>query len=76
MATAKRVGKIVRVADYGLAFVSVGSGSQRRDFPFTFDKIRSYRGQPAKEIGLLRGTKVHFSETDGRVDSVEIDVAG
>lgn len=67
-------GKIVRVADYGLAFVSVGTGSQRRDYPFTFDKISRYRGESAKVLGLRQGTEVSFSETNGHVDSVEICV--
>lgn len=68
----KQVGKIVRVTDQGLAYLSTGSGSERRDFPFTFDKIRSYRGQGAREIGLRKGVEVRFSEKDGRVESVEI----
>ena len=72
MPTVNRVGKIVRVTDEGLAYVSTGSGNQRRDFPFTFDKIRRYRGQAAKEIGLRKGVEVRFSEKDGRVESVEI----
>lgn len=75
MPTLKRVRKIVRVTDHGLAFVSIGSGDQRRDLPFTFDKIRRYRGQAAKEIGLQQGAEVQFSETDGRIDFVEIDSA-
>jgi hypothetical protein len=67
-----RLGRIVRVADKGLAYVSTGSGSQRREFPFTFDKILRYRGQAAREIGLREGVEVKFSEKDGRVESVEI----
>ena len=55
--------------------MSVGTGNQRRDFPFTFDKIRSYRGQQAKAIGLRQGVEVSFWETNGRVDSVEICAA-
>jgi hypothetical protein len=65
-------GKIVRVADHGLAFVSTGSGVHRRDLPFTFDKIRQYRGQAADEIGLRNGASVEISEENGRVESVEI----
>ena len=72
VAMSKRKGKIVRIADHGLAFVSVGSGEQRRDFPFTFDKILSYRGQPAEAIGLRRGADVEFFENNGKVESVEI----
>jgi hypothetical protein len=75
MPTLKRIGKIVRVTDHGLAFVSSGSGNQRQDFPFTFDKIRRYRGEAAKEIGLHQGVEVQFSETDGLIDFVEIDPA-
>jgi hypothetical protein len=40
-------------------------GSERRDLPFTFDKIRRYRGQDAREIGLREGVEVRFSEKDG-----------
>lgn len=69
---AKFTGKIVRVADNGLAFVSTGSGVHRRDLPFTFDKIRKYRGQTAKAIGLRAGALVQVSEENGRVESVEI----
>lgn len=65
-------GKIVRVADHGLAFVSTGSGVHRRDLPFTFDKIRSYKGQAAKDIGLRTGAEVRVSEENGRIESVEI----
>lgn len=72
MPTSRRVGKIVRIADKGLAYVSTGSGNQRRDFAFTFDKINRYRGQNPGEIGLRRGVEVSFSETDGKVDTVEI----
>ena len=68
----KFTGRIVRVADHGLAFVSTGSGRHRRDFPFTFDKIRSYRGQAAKDIGLKNGVEVQVLEENGRVESVEI----
>jgi hypothetical protein len=67
-----RVGKVVRVTKQGLAYLSTGSGSERRDFPFTFDKIRRYRGQEAREIGLREGVEVRFSEKDGLVESVEI----
>ncbi len=72
MSQLNRVGKIVRVADEGLAYLSTGSGSERQDFPFTFDKILEYRGQHAKEIGLREGVEVRFLEKDGLVESVEI----
>jgi hypothetical protein len=72
MPTQKREGKILRVTEKGLAYISTGNGKQRQDFPFTFDKIRKYRGQAPREIGLREGAKVQFSETDGRVESVEI----
>jgi hypothetical protein len=56
------VGKVVRVTRQGLAYLSTGSESERRDFPFTSDKIRKYRGQEAREIGLRKGVEVRFSE--------------
>ena len=65
-------GKVVRVADHGLAFVSTAVGGRRRDLPFTFDKIRSYRGETARDLGLKKGTEVQFSESDGRIESIEI----
>ena len=40
--------------------------------PFTFDKIRRYRGEAAEEIGLREGVEVRFSEKDGLVEAVEI----
>jgi hypothetical protein len=67
-----RVGKIVRVLDKGLAYLATGSGSERKEFPFTFDKIRRYRGQRAREISLRKGVEVRFSEKDDLVESVGI----
>jgi hypothetical protein len=71
--TAKYSAKIVRIADHGLAFVSTGSGSERKDLPFTFDKIRSYKGQSPEAIGLKKGANVVVSEVDGRIESVVLD---
>ena len=65
-------GKVVRVEEHGLAFVSTGVNGKRRDLPFTFDKIRSYRGETARVMGLKKGAEVRFSEKDGRIESVEI----
>jgi hypothetical protein len=55
-----------------LAYLSTGSGSERRDFLSPFDKIRRYSGQDAREIGLREGVEVRFSEKDVLVESVGI----
>ena len=42
-------------------------------FVFTFDKIRGYRGEKARELGLIVGAQVRFNATaDHQVISVEL----
>ena len=33
-----------------------------KEFSFTFDKIKNYRGESAKELGLLPGVVVHYQQ--------------
>ena len=63
-------GTIVRVDRHGLAMVKTARGNAT--YPFTFDKIRHYRGQTASEIGLKQGATVSFRSYRGKVSDVEI----
>ena len=66
----EKIGTIVQMDSFGLAAVkSEGDG---RIYPFTFDKIRSYRGESPREIGLRLGTQVRFLAADGKIKDVEI----
>jgi hypothetical protein len=58
-------GKIIRIEDYGLGFVEREGSSDR--YPFTFDKIRGYGGQPLSSLGLHVGSKVNFLLDHGTV---------
>lgn len=45
----------------GLMFIRVDSGVI---YPATFDKIRGYRGESARELGLIVGARVMFRTSD------------
>jgi hypothetical protein len=64
-------GKVVRVVPTGLCFVEEASSG--KVYPFTFDKIRGYRGETVRELGLRSGLSIRFTtgETD-LIDSVEL----
>lgn len=64
-------GKVLRVNEAGLGIVE--DERSRQQFVFTFDKIRGYRGESPREIGLRAGAHVRFSATaDYQVTSVEV----
>ena len=66
----EKVGTIVQIDSFGLAAVKTeGDG---RIYPFTFDKIRKYRGESPREIGLRLGAQVRFLAADGKIKDVEI----
>lgn len=63
-------GKVLRINDVGLGIVEDKESHQQ--FAFTFDKIRDYRGEKPREIGLFVGAHVRFNTTaDWQVTSVE-----
>lgn len=66
----KHHGRIVEYDKKGL--VVVQDTRTRRHFAFTFDKIKGYNGQSAKEIGLRKGRQVDFSATDEQVEQAEL----
>jgi len=66
----EELGTILRVDRHGLAILQTKEGENV--YPFTFDKIRRYRGQAAQEIGLHAGAAVRFSTDEGKIKDVEI----
>jgi len=68
---AQHEGKILRINDAGLGIVEDEHSQQQ--FVFTFDKIRNYRGEAARQLGLTVGAHVRFSATsDSQVVAVEV----
>lgn len=63
-------GRIVHLDKQGL--VVVQDTSSRCHFAFTFDKIKGYRGETAKEIGLREGREVRFVAEGERVEQAEL----
>lgn len=54
-------GVVLRLTEYGLGVVE--DNASREQFTFTFDKIRGYRGEEPKELGLHVGSRIWFSAT-------------
>ena len=66
-------GKVLRVVPTGLCFVE--EASTGKVYPFTFDKIRGYRGETVRELGLRSGLCVRFTVGEtSLIDSVELPV--
>lgn len=63
-------GVIVRLNPAGLAYVE--DVKSKEISSFTFNKIDSYSGESAEELGLKLGSQVAFSIADGIVRSVQI----
>lgn len=62
-------GTIVRLERFGLGFVEMEGGSEQ--YPFSFDKIEGYRGQPLKSLGLRLGAVVMVMvDQDGKVEGI------
>jgi cold shock CspA family protein len=70
MAVAEREGIIVRVND-SAGFGYVQEENSTRQFIFGFDKVRGYQGQPASQLRLRDGVRVHFQLEDEVVRHVE-----
>jgi len=60
-------GMIVRVGK-GVGFIE-GTGGQ---LGFTFDKLHGYKGQSAREIGLVEGCIVRFTIDNGVISQVSL----
>ncbi len=67
-----QTGRIVHLDKQGL--VVVQEESSHSHFAFTFDKIKGYRGESAKEIGLKEGRRVRFSADGEQVKTAELMV--
>ncbi|MEK7246439.1 MAG: hypothetical protein AAB223_10525 [Pseudomonadota bacterium] len=63
-------GVVVRVDGSGVGLIE--ADSTHRKYPFTFDTVKGYFGQPLAAAGLVRGSKVKFDEHDGIVKLVEV----
>ncbi len=67
----KHSGEIVRVNSHaGLAYICDAVSAEH--YPFTFDKLQGYAGQPAKEVGLLAGSKVVYYVHMEKVQRVSV----
>ena len=63
-------GTVLMVNAAGLAFaVEPETG---REYSFTFDKIRNYRGQSSTELGLKTGSRVRLFVNERLVSAVEL----
>lgn len=56
-------GVVLRLTEYGLGIAE--DKNSHEQFAFTFDKIRGYRGEKPKELGLHIGSPIWFSATAG-----------
>lgn len=66
-------GKVLRVENWGLAFLEDPKTSQV--YPFTFDLIQGYGGEPVAKIGLRAGGSVQFAVNKGVVSAVRLAAA-
>lgn len=67
-------GNVVRLEDFGLGFIQPEQSNQQ--YPFTFDKIEGYRGEPPNTLGLHVGSNVTFTLQNGMIDSIQLPHAG
>lgn len=66
-----RKGQILRVNKNGLLFLEDLVSRQR--FSSTFDRIRGYSGETARELGLRAGLQVEFTVIDGvRIETIDL----
>ena len=60
--------KISRVTDNGLAYAASESQDDHVAVVFTFDKIKKYKGEYPKELGLKKGSQVRIKiDTDSNI---------
>jgi hypothetical protein len=74
------VGTVLRLDQVGLGIIvadSTDADCTDKEFPFTFDKIEGYKGEPLKALGLTEGTVVKFTLDEGdRVSRVARQAPG
>jgi hypothetical protein len=63
-------GVVVQVDVSGVGLIE--ADSTHRKYPFTFDTVKGFYGQPLTDAGIVRGRKVRFDERDGIVKLVEV----
>jgi hypothetical protein len=75
-------GRIARLNRSGIGYVTTSDGrASNSEFVFSFDKIRRragqtympYRGEALQSLGFREGQRVAFAETDGLIESIELD---
>ena len=64
------IGRITHVSPLGLGYLVKEKSNQQ--LAFTLDKVRGYRGQTLKKLGLRRGSKVRFQVVGNVVDTVDL----
>lgn len=62
------VGKIIRLEKYGLGFVE--SEDTGKQYPFRFDQIVGFKGEPLKEMEVRVGSRVSFELQNGRISEI------
>ncbi len=70
-----KTAKVIRSAANGVVYITVTPGDEVT--AFSFEKIKGYKGQTAKELGLQNGklVDVDFSDDLHEIKSVQIPVA-
>ena len=63
-------GVVLQVDVSGVGLIE--ADSTHRKYPFTFDTVKGYFGQPLAAAGLVRGNRVKFDEDDGIIKLVEV----
>ena len=63
-------GVVLEVTKDGLGFLEEEQSKKR--FAFTFDKIRGYRGETVRELGIRVGSRVRFITAGPLVERVEL----
>ena len=66
-------GKILRIENWGLAFIQDPHSNEI--YPFTFDRIQGYAGETVSETGLRVGRSVQFALNKGVVSTVRLAAA-
>ncbi|MGH8564521.1 MAG: hypothetical protein ACREXW_10715 [Gammaproteobacteria bacterium] len=61
----RTIGEIVRLEKYGLGFVKVESTGEQ--YPFRFDQIVDFKGEPLKDMRVRVGSRVSIALQGGQV---------
>jgi len=67
-------GTVLRLDQVGLGIIVANptdADLTEKEYPFTFDKIQGYKGEPVNDLGLSEGAGVEFTlDENGRVSMV------